>query len=70
VAIDDNRALNRAFPSAGLGSTRIEIIRTPDVIVGLLHAGVLTVKEADRIKETWVREHRFTIKTASFADLL
>jgi len=70
VAIDDNRALNRAFRTAGLSSTRIEIIRTPDVVVGLIRAGVLTIEEADCIKDRWAREHRFTIKTASFSDLL
>jgi predicted nucleic acid-binding protein len=70
VAIDDNRALNRAFRSAVLSSAKIEIIRTPDVIVGLIRAGVLTVEAADRLKDEWAREHRFTIKTASFSDLL
>lgn len=70
IAIDDNRAVNRAFRTAGLGSARIEIIRTPDVIVALIRASVLTVQQADVIKEDWARYHRFRIKAATFADLL
>ena len=42
AAIDDNRALSRAFGEAGLESARIEIIRTPDVMIALIRAGVLT----------------------------
>jgi predicted nucleic acid-binding protein len=70
IAIDDNRALNRAFRDAGLGSVRIEIIRTPDVMIALIRSGVLTVEKADRIKDEWAREHRFRINAATFADLL
>jgi predicted nucleic acid-binding protein len=70
IAIDDNRAVNRAFRTAGLGSARIEIIRTSDVVVALICAGVLTVQEADVIKDVWARHHRFRIKAATFADLL
>jgi predicted nucleic acid-binding protein len=70
IAIDDNRALNRAFRDAGLGSVRIEIIRTPDVMIALIRTGVLTVEKADRIKDEWAREHRFRINAATFADLL
>src|SRR6516165_10126402 len=29
IAIDDNRAISRAFRDAGLGTARIEIVRTP-----------------------------------------
>ena len=70
VAIDDNRALNRAFRAAGLGTARIEIIRTPGVVVELIRAGVLTVGEADHIKAEWAQHHRFRIKAASFGDLV
>ena len=70
VAIDDNKALNRAFRAVGLASARIEIIRTPDVVVALIRAGVLTIEEADHIKEEWARCHRFRIKASTFADLM
>ena len=70
VAIDDNRAVSRAFRDAGLGDMRIEILRTPDVMIALIRAGVLTVEEADLIKDEWAREHKFRINAATFADLL
>jgi len=70
IAIDDNRAISRAFRDAGLGTARIEIVRTPDVIVTLIRAGVLTLNEADGIKDEWARDHRFRINAASFADLM
>jgi hypothetical protein len=35
-----------------------------------MRAGVLSVEEADRIKDEWAREHRFRINAASFADLV
>ena len=70
VAIDDNRALSRAFGEAGLESARIEIIRTPDVMIALIRAGVLTVEEADAIKDEWARQHRFRINAATFGVLI
>jgi hypothetical protein len=70
IAIDDNKALGRAFRDAGLENVRIEIIRTPDVMIALIRAGLLTVEEADNIKDEWAREHRFRINAATFADLV
>ena len=70
IAIDDNRAISRAFRDAGLGTARIEIVRTPEVMVALIRAGVLTLKEADQIKDEWARVHRFRINADSFADLM
>jgi hypothetical protein len=70
IAIDDNKALGRAFRDAGLGNVRIEIIRTPDVMIALIRAGLLTVEEADNIRDEWAREHRFRINAATFADLV
>ena len=70
IAIDDNRALSRAFGEAGLESARIEIIRTPDVMIALIRAGVLTVEEADAIKDEWARQHRFRINAATFGVMI
>ncbi|HXZ02544.1 MAG TPA: hypothetical protein VEI03_21305, partial [Stellaceae bacterium] len=70
LAIDDNKALNRAFRAVDAASGSVEIVRTADVMVGLIRAGVLTVAEADRIKDDWARRHRFRIKAASFGDLV
>ncbi|HEY1930560.1 MAG TPA: hypothetical protein VGG99_00970 [Acetobacteraceae bacterium] len=70
IAIDDNKAVNRALREAGLTATQLEIMRTPDVIVALIRAGTLTVEEADNIKDDWAQRHRFRVKAASFRDLL
>lgn len=66
IAIDDNRAVNRALREAGLAATKLEIMRTSDVMVVLICAGILTVTDADRIKDTWEQHHRFRIKATSF----
>jgi predicted nucleic acid-binding protein len=70
IAIDDNKALNRALREAGLAAAKLEIMRTPDVIVALIRAGALSIAEADYIRDIWARHHRFRIKVASFKDLL
>jgi predicted nucleic acid-binding protein len=70
LAIDDNRAVNRALAEAGLAGHELEILRTQDVMVALIRAGVIDVANADQIKETWARHHRFRIKATTFADLL
>ena len=70
IAIDDNKAVNRALLEAGLAATKLEIMRTPDVMVVLIRAGVLTLEEADSIKDVWGQQHRFRIQAASFRDLL
>lgn len=70
IAIDDNKAVNRALLEAGLAATKLEIMRTPDVMVVLIRAGVLTLEEADSIKDVWGRQHRFRVQAASFRDLL
>jgi hypothetical protein len=70
LGIDDNRALNRALREAGLAGQTLEILRTQDVILELIVAGVLDVAAADKIKDDWENQHRFRIKVTSFSDLL
>ena len=70
LAIDDNKALSRALREAPLANAKLHILRTPDLIVALIRSGVLTIVEADRIKDDWGRHHRFRIKAASFDELL
>jgi predicted nucleic acid-binding protein len=70
IAIDDNKAVKRAIHEAGLAAHNLEIKRTPDVIIALIHAGILTVAEADNIKDLWAQRFRFRIKASSFKDLL
>lgn len=71
LAMDDNRALNRAIREAGLFSDQsLRSIRTQDIIVTLIGTGALNVDEADAIKDTWADHHRFRLKIASFGELL
>ena len=67
IAIDDNRAVKRAIREVG---AQLEVVRTVDVIVTLIRAGVLNIEAADRIKDEWAHQQRFRIKAASFRDLL
>ncbi len=46
------------------------ILRTADLMVSAIQAGLLTLAEADAIKEMWEKEHRFRLKITSFGDLL
>jgi predicted nucleic acid-binding protein len=70
IAIDDNKAVRRALREAGLAATKLEVKRTPDVIVALIHAGILTIAEADNIKELWAQRFRFRVKASSFKELV
>jgi hypothetical protein len=67
IAIDDNRAVKRAIREVG---AKLEVVRTADVMVRLIRAGVLDIATADRIKDDWELHHRFKIKADSFRDLL
>jgi predicted nucleic acid-binding protein len=67
IAIDDNRAVKRAVREVG---ARLEVVKTVDVVVALIQAGVLDMPAADRIKDIWAHHHRFRIKAACFQDLL
>ena len=69
IAIDDNKAVRRALREAGLAATKLEVKRTPDVVVVLIRAGILTIAEADSIKDLWAQRFRFRIKASSFRDL-
>jgi predicted nucleic acid-binding protein len=66
VAIDDKAARKRAavFDSA------IQLSSTVDLMVSLIKAGALNVASADAIKLEWEAKHRFTLKFASFSDVI
>jgi predicted nucleic acid-binding protein len=70
IAIDDSRAIKVARLEAELRGMRLIVLRTQEIILGLIRASVLTVEEADQIKVDWEQNHRFRLKARSFADLL
>lgn len=67
IAIDDDRAVKRVVRDVG---AKLEVVKTVDVMVTLIRTGVLNTDAADQIKDEWAHQHRFTIKAASFRDLL
>lgn len=66
LAIDDKRAIKQArffCPS-------IRIATTEDLMVSMISAALITVDEADAIKDEWAVTHKFRLKIHSFGDLL
>ena len=64
LALDDRRASREAkkqFP-------KIKVITTTDIMVDLIHLGIITVDTADEIKIEWENNHSFQLKFNSFAD--
>lgn len=64
LAIDD-RAARKAATSL---SPALRILDTQAFMIALVRSGILEVAEADRIKDTWEREHSFRLKIRSFGD--
>ena len=64
LVIDDRQARNRALTY----HSTIEILNTVDVVVVLIHEGVLSVEKADEIKLDWQTNHSFKLKFTSFAE--
>lgn len=66
LAIDDKAALN--FCRSNRASIRL--LRTADVFISLIRKGMLTVSEADAIKDDLAENHSFRMKLRSFADVV
>jgi predicted nucleic acid-binding protein len=66
IACDEKRVFRREAV-ARLGDRRI--LTTPGIMVMAIRAGVLSVAEADRMKETLARR-RFVMSFASFKDVV
>ena len=66
LAMDDRRAISQANRS----SAELPIVRTEHLVVEMIMLGLLTVEEADAIKDDWSNNHRFTLAFESFEELL
>ncbi|MEW5424092.1 hypothetical protein [Amorphus sp. 3PC139-8] len=66
LAIDDRRAANEAQRTA----KNLKILTTQDLVVSMIHEGLLEICEADAIKEEWERNHRFSLKIGTFGDVV
>ncbi len=64
VALDDRAAKKQAT----LHCSGANVLDTVDIVVSLIHAGILTVAEADAMKSDWETSHRFTLKFQSFGE--
>ena len=66
LAIDDRQATNQARKI----SRNLRILTTQDLIVAIIHENLLSIAEADELKETWAHQHRFRLSIKSFSDVL
>lgn len=64
VAIDDRRAIKIASQTLEC----ISIIRTETIVRELIAGGIVSVAEADSIKDRWESRNRFKLPFASFGD--
>lgn len=66
LAIDDKRAAKQARRISG----NLRILRTQELMVSMIQEDLLTVTEADTIKDTWSANHRFHLPFNTFRDIL
>lgn len=66
LAIDDKKATNQARCSC----PTIKILTTQDLMVSMIKSELITVHEADAIKDEWASIHKFKLKIRSFADFI
>lgn len=66
LAIDDKRAIKKV-KALRLG---LSILSTESLVVSLIQHGVLSIAEADDMKDAWQRDHRFRLAFDSFAERL
>ena len=66
IAINDYRAVQRLPPKF----KSLQREDTTSIMVSLIRAGVVTVSEADAIKDDWAANHRFRLKFPTFGALI
>ncbi len=66
LAIDDHKAIKRASTVVAGVTT----LKTVDVMLQAIRLGLVSIQEADNIKEDWEKNHNFRLKVVSFGDLL
>lgn len=66
LAIEDRRAEKEAETFIA----KSEMFRTADLVVLAVREGLLSVPEADAVKDDWAQQHRFRLKITSFEELL
>jgi predicted nucleic acid-binding protein len=64
IAIDDKRALKKV---ARLGYN-LEVLGAEQLVVQLIAESVLTIVEADQMKDDWEQNYRFKLSIVSFSE--
>ena len=70
LAIDDGLATKVAKNMAEELMVGLEVLSTQDIILSLINEGILSISEADEIKDDWALNHRFKLKIDSFSSLI
>lgn len=66
IALDDRRAIREAQRL----SDKLAIVQTVDLVTQMIREDLITLDEADAIKDNWEANHRFRIPISTFADLI
>ena len=66
IAIDDRAAAAQAR----LLKADLVVLGSQDIMVHLIHSGVIDLSMADQIKDTWANHHRFRLAISSFGEVL
>jgi predicted nucleic acid-binding protein len=66
IAIEDNQAIKKALSLI----PNLEILRTQDLLRGMVLEGVIEIDAVDVILQTWAAKHRFKIKMESIREIL
>ena len=66
LAMDDRRAIKQAREE----KSALRILTTRDLVVTMIRENLLSVSEADKLKELWADHHKFRLPIKSFSDLI
>ena len=66
LAMDDRRAIKQAQEE----KPALRILTTRDLIVTMICQNLLSVSEADELKESWAKHHQFRLLIKSFSELI
>lgn len=70
LAVDDPRAVRHALREAGLADQLLTVVCTTDIVVDLILAGAIELREADALRFEWESKHSFSIPISSFSTLV
>ncbi len=65
LAIDDKQAIAKAE----LLMSSSKILRTQDILVGMIRENLLSFEAADQLLQNWATYHRFKLKISTIKDL-